>query len=96
VAMAEHFDRPSFVHLANNELLDACRAVSEVSEDEDRYVLAARVETELRLLVGDLLTTLPDRPGEDEDIPRGTGATVGCDHPDVERAHLSHQDPKQN
>lgn len=63
--IGELIDRAAFVHLLNNDLLATARAASDVGEGEDRYILAARVEAELRLLFGDLLQGLPDKRTKD-------------------------------
>src|SRR5262249_18334028 len=55
-----------------NDLLEVCRSASDVWDGPDRYDLARRVESELRLLFGDLLTTLPDSPAKDEPLSRST------------------------
>jgi hypothetical protein len=71
------FDRNAFLHLLDNDLVDACTKAADA--DDDRLTLAARVEAEMRLLFGEILRVLPDR--RTQDVPRGTVEQIklsGC------------------
>jgi hypothetical protein len=77
-AFGRAFDRVGFLHLVNTDMLTAVREAAKVPADEDEYQLLAKVELEMRIIFGDLLTTLPDERQALAATVVGMWATVKC------------------
>jgi hypothetical protein len=70
-ALGQDFDQPSFLHLVNTDLLDACRAAAGDQCQEEEYTFRKMVASEMRVVFGDLLTTLPQEEPDDVPMHRG-------------------------
>jgi hypothetical protein len=58
-AFGQEYDRPTFLQLLSDDMLDACRQAARIPASEHDYDLMARIDAEMRLLFGHLVGSLP-------------------------------------
>jgi hypothetical protein len=57
--LGQDYDRPAFLQLLSADMLNACRQAARIPASEDDYTLMARIDSEMRLVFGDLVGSLP-------------------------------------